>query len=481
MALPGWTKYKEIIIAGFAGDQIELNYMLTITYETSMKSDFSDIRFVDSDNETLLDQFRESYTSETTSVWWIQVDVPAAGKTIYMYYGNASASLKSVGADTFPFFDDFTGDLSKWEGDTAQASIVDNELRFEHTNGYIRGTTTFGKHYGIIFKGKCSSYATCKAIGFQLENGMSAGFSANYRQWYSNTDATFRTYNNGAESTNVTKFSTSFQILEIRRISDNLAKFWLDGSLEATHTLYCDNANSYAIAIGHYTTGSASITICDYIFVFKLPQDGTEPATLEPGEEKSVGSLKLKGNEGVILYGTTFNITGASHVAGTVTVTATGHTFLAKDRILIEDVIGMTDLNAHHSIVAVATNTFDVALTTEQSYTSGGTARRLVEVRGWIINIDTVLIEVTDSGDDGWKKYLSKYENWYGIFRGLLRTSTLYPALMTEVSLKLIADSSNNWEGQALLDFENERVPIFEEDAVLFEFGFKGTSTLTPT
>ena len=47
---------------------------------------------------------------------WVNVDqnITTSNYSIYLYYGNAGSSGNSNGTKTFDFFDDFSGDLSKW-------------------------------------------------------------------------------------------------------------------------------------------------------------------------------------------------------------------------------------------------------------------------------------------------------------------------------------------------------------------------------
>jgi len=56
MDLSGWTKYSKITTPAMTKAQTDLNYRITITYESWMQADFDDIRFIDSDESTLLDQ-----------------------------------------------------------------------------------------------------------------------------------------------------------------------------------------------------------------------------------------------------------------------------------------------------------------------------------------------------------------------------------------------------------------------------------------
>ncbi len=75
----------------------------------------------------------------------------------------------------------------------------------------------------------------------------------------------------------------------------------------------------------------------------------------------------------------TGSVSAATHSGGEVTVTTTARHYLrAGDPITIGGVVGMTDLNASHTVKSVVSTTqFKVALTTAQTYTSGGTWTRV--------------------------------------------------------------------------------------------------------
>ena len=79
---------------------------------------------------------------------WIKVPSLAAGgsQTVYMYYGNPTASSASDGSAVFDFFDDFSGDLSKWTTVGGTWAIENGELS--------ASTTAFGQRLrakGITF------------------------------------------------------------------------------------------------------------------------------------------------------------------------------------------------------------------------------------------------------------------------------------------------------------------------------------------
>ncbi|MBZ0176643.1 MAG: DUF2341 domain-containing protein [Candidatus Methanoperedens sp.] len=75
-------------------------------------------------------------TNITTSVAgrvWVNA---TSNGTVSMYYGNGSVSSLSNGTNTFMFFDDFSGTLSKWtNGNISNNEIVSGELRLKGAPG----------------------------------------------------------------------------------------------------------------------------------------------------------------------------------------------------------------------------------------------------------------------------------------------------------------------------------------------------------
>ncbi|MCG8684546.1 MAG: DUF2341 domain-containing protein, partial [Desulfobacterales bacterium] len=109
-----WLYRKELEISGtssaLSSFQVLLETNLTQEYTNGkIKSDCSDIRFAGIlRNE--LDFWQESCsTSGQLSRFWIEIpSIPAStNTTIFMYYGNPTATSTSSGDDTFLVFDDF--------------------------------------------------------------------------------------------------------------------------------------------------------------------------------------------------------------------------------------------------------------------------------------------------------------------------------------------------------------------------------------
>ncbi len=143
--LTGWQYRKSHTINGTtAGAQTNYTVLIIVHYESGTdynnntdvppvghvyvggksRADFQDIRFTASDGITLLDYWfenEETAESDGYGVFWVEIpSIPASPDTttIYIYYGNPSASTTSDGEATFILFDHFDDgviDLTKWE------------------------------------------------------------------------------------------------------------------------------------------------------------------------------------------------------------------------------------------------------------------------------------------------------------------------------------------------------------------------------
>jgi hypothetical protein len=119
--LSGWAYRRPITVTNNTASALT-NYQVLVIIDTQtlisqgkMRSDGGDIRFTGSDGVTLIDYWVESGINTTSTRIWVEVpSIPASGSTtIYIYYGNPSATSLSNGEATFLFFDTIP-DLSKW-------------------------------------------------------------------------------------------------------------------------------------------------------------------------------------------------------------------------------------------------------------------------------------------------------------------------------------------------------------------------------
>jgi hypothetical protein len=123
---PDWSCRKAITVTELSGSLLQdYQVKIDVSYEPSMRADFGDLRFTNA-ADNLLDYWVESKTDDVSASIWVEVDnIEASTDTIiYMYYGNPAASSASDGDGTFTFFDDFSGDLSKWTIDPENTDTV---------------------------------------------------------------------------------------------------------------------------------------------------------------------------------------------------------------------------------------------------------------------------------------------------------------------------------------------------------------------
>jgi len=110
----GWSSRGTVTVSNPGGTPLS-NFQVHVVLNSSSfdfnkaKSDGSDIRFTTSDGVTPISFWIEGWSAanKIASIWVKVPSIAAGGASLYMYYGNASATDASDGTSTFEFFDDF--------------------------------------------------------------------------------------------------------------------------------------------------------------------------------------------------------------------------------------------------------------------------------------------------------------------------------------------------------------------------------------
>ena len=138
-SLSGWNKRLTVRIDNTAGGNIT-NYQVKVlispsqeSFWSACKSDGTDIRVVDSDNTTVLYDWRVAfdYTNKAATLWARVPSVPAGQvKTIYLYYGRSDAS------DTSSYNSAMTKDFEEAARNNAGVSLdgVDDVVNVAHSS-----------------------------------------------------------------------------------------------------------------------------------------------------------------------------------------------------------------------------------------------------------------------------------------------------------------------------------------------------------
>jgi len=154
----GW-EYQRPITITYTGTALT-NYQVRVTltdfnstfYDRSAGTTGDDLRFStdgSGGSEPDVDYWIENWSDGATSTVWIEVpSIPASGNTtVYMYYGNATASAASDGDATFTIFDDFSGG-----GITPNLTVnVAGSATVTESGGVLRAVCTAAAADGWVF------------------------------------------------------------------------------------------------------------------------------------------------------------------------------------------------------------------------------------------------------------------------------------------------------------------------------------------
>jgi hypothetical protein len=268
-------------------------------YQAKARLDYGDIRFTDSDGSTLL-----NYWQEADGRFWVKVpSIPASStKTIYVYYGNPSATSLSNGDATFEFFDDFIGssiNTTKWDTSGVTIVSVSNSILAYRSNVAAHRTIPYklSTFSNIAIRVKEKSDGTNPSIGVMFRKSTSTGSSYDnlYYNGYGPGVAAYAdthlidyvfggiNYNIVNQRTGVNFVAGAWYYIELAGYGSTLtSRLWdsnynLISNLTATNNLY---SSGYA---GLYSRWNDKTHYVDYVFARKYTSP--EPTTSVGTEE----------------------------------------------------------------------------------------------------------------------------------------------------------------------------------------------------
>ncbi len=288
-----WSKRAPITISNASGgDLTDYQVRVDVAYDGDMQSDFDDLRFTAGDGTTEIPYWIESKTDGSNAVVWVKVSsVPTAGATIYMYYGNASATDAGDGFAVFDLFDDFSDldysngtswtNVNNWGSGSLDASS--GELRIyqnsDSGNSAWTGSTTVNGVWQMRFKlGHIGGCSNTRMIWYFMREG-----SDYYAVRIQNTRNYVKLFSQGGDLAS-TGYSpgTGWHDLRITRDQNGVFKVYVDEALKVSHTDTALNTSSSTSISGHRDCGYADVHVDD-IRVRKYADP--EPTTTVGGEE----------------------------------------------------------------------------------------------------------------------------------------------------------------------------------------------------
>ena len=191
---------------------------------------------------------------------------------------------------------------------------------------------------------------------------------------------------------------------------------------------------------------------------------------------------KVSGQDGKVVLSANKAI---QDVTGTTTilVESDDHGRSIGDRVLIESVVGFTDINGEHTVLAgsFTTDQFTVLIPlTAQTYTSGGTVKECVSITGWTLDLTSDAIDTTDSSSTTWNEFIpSEFSGGSGSFEGFYESGVVdlsgsYPIILRQ-------SGAIYYTGTALITGVSSVVDVPGAEAVKKTYTFTCTASVALT
>lgn len=267
------TNYQ-IRINVYYGSGIDNN---NIVYLNNLcQTDFDDVRFTNSDGNTELYYWRETYSLGSNGIFWIKLtdNLDSTNCTVYIYYGDSIVSTTSNGENTFIVFDHFsTSTLNStiWSNVSTPTTSITSSIISTGS-----GTTSWKGHLSVtkMIFGRWRSY--CK---FPYGSGMTYGMHGLFETGDPNAFASADFYvqpspnylthwrNGSGSETLGYVYDTNYHTFELMWKSTLIMAFQDDVS-KINETKYVSQVSMGAGMIAG-TTSTASAVKCDWVFLAK--------------------------------------------------------------------------------------------------------------------------------------------------------------------------------------------------------------------
>lgn len=292
--LEGWDHRKSITINN-TGDTLT-NHPIKFTIHRGIgvdsgedvyvgssgcEEDYDDIRFTQSDAETLLDYWIEESNSDSATIW-VEINsiIGSDDTTLYLYYGNSDASPVSDGSATFSFFDDF---------DTLNLDTVWERVNSSGTCYVSDSTLTlFGEHLKTQSAVFSIDQILEGCVKFAADSGSSSGtcfFGGRLDTKYCDVRHYYNKLwcdrNDGSERLLTRTGSlVDFEVVSIERASTTAVNFYYNYGYDEQDTWYEPTGD---IGISIYSPNQTKEIWVKWVRIRKYV--ATEPTITDWGEE----------------------------------------------------------------------------------------------------------------------------------------------------------------------------------------------------
>lgn len=325
----------------------------TIYTNGKTATDWSDFRFVGTDDSTVYNYWIENASQSSTGIR-VWVNVPTITKTgttqFYIYYNKSGDTTISDGDKVFPFFDDFginTLNTTRWGGDSATIGITGGIATMSYPGGttpkYLYGNMIFLQNYSVYVRDKISHSGYEQTQGFMNGSTLGDTWAMQY------TDGSSTDYNrvwnqNGGASSYVTNAGWDRANYHVRKYmwANNHTKFYEDTTQRGT-TITGNIPTKYMRPFWRTLSGGYAYTASvDWMFVRPYlpiePAHGDYRAEEASSDTTPPSSITGLTNSTATCQQVLFNWTNPPE-------SDFNHTYVLKDNVFFTNVS-----NASHSV-----------------------------------------------------------------------------------------------------------------------------------
>ncbi|MFZ5470135.1 MAG: DUF2341 domain-containing protein [Myxococcota bacterium] len=172
--LAGFSFRRAVNVSGSSTALVDYP-VLVVADSASLRPGCPDVRFTDSDGQTLLPHWTESGCNTASTRFWVKVGaLPVSGKTLFMYYGSASEADSSNPTAVNLFYDDFSTDpTARWQNIFRANGSVGDEFSWGGSTLFLTRTT--GRGGGGTFATVDPSWENGWAVSFRFRCGDGTG------------------------------------------------------------------------------------------------------------------------------------------------------------------------------------------------------------------------------------------------------------------------------------------------------------------
>ena len=299
----GWMYRQKIQLSNSTGADLT-DFQVSTTVDTAslitagkmQATTCADMRFTDSKGQPLdywIEENNPGCNNAATKVWLKAPKVYSGtnATSIYMYYGNPSATATQDGDKVFEFFDDFNGssiDTGKWNPNSQPYTVSDGQLKLTDVGANWNAALQSKKSFSSSYVVETRTYTTGNTGYWYISNDQNAPAGGSRRIDISSSGGTSSWRTNTSDALVSSGISFPLSQWNIVKFERKSASSW-DVKVNSNNYSFTDVYNFPNTYITLLRWDSAPEIDFDYSFARKYAS--AEPTASASAEEKGPGPV----------------------------------------------------------------------------------------------------------------------------------------------------------------------------------------------